>query len=247
MLIFASAITKTPILSADHTQLQQQLSNLKKYLQIEQKLHRLNEDEAITTQPGFWDDPKKAELVMKEIKVNKNWVGIFDKAQSALDDYQVLLEFLTSGDATSEEVEESRVVAEDLIVDLELKSTLNGEEDGLNAILQINSGAGGTESCDWADMLLRMYRMYAEKKGYSVKELDYQAGDVAGIKSAVIEISAKHEGNFVYGHLKGENGVHRLVRISPFDSNAKRHTSFASVFVYPVVDDTIVIEVNPAH
>jgi peptide chain release factor 2 len=129
-----------------------------------------------------------------------------------------------------------------IVDELEFKSTLNGEEDSLSAIVEINAGAGGTESCDWASMLMRMYIMWAEKNNFKVRELDYQAGEVAGIKSVSLEI----DGEFAYGLLKGENGVHRLVRISPFDSNARRHTSFASVFVYPVVDDSIQIEINPA-
>lgn len=183
---------------------------------------------------------------MKEIKNNKHWVNNFQQAETALEDWQVLIEFQAEGEASSEDVEEAAGHARALVTDLELKSTLSGEEDNLSAILQINSGAGGTESCDWADMLYRMYRMYAEKQGYNIKELDYQPGDVAGIKSAALEISSGQEGSFVYGHLKGENGVHRLVRISPYDSSARRHTSFASVFCYPVVDDTIEVDVNPA-
>lgn len=145
-------------------------------------------------------------------------------------------------EASDEEVEQHYKQAFGLIENLEYKSTLNGEEDGLSAILQINAGAGGTESCDWASMLMRMYIMWAQKNGHKVKELDYQDGDVAGIKSVTLQI----EGDFVYGLLKGENGVHRLVRISPFDSNSRRHTSFASVFVYPLVDDSIEITINPA-
>jgi peptide chain release factor 2 len=128
------------------------------------------------------------------------------------------------------------------VEELELKNMLSGEEDSLNAVLQITAGAGGTESCDWASMLMRMYVMWGEKNGYKVKEINYQEGDVAGIKTVTLEF----EGDFAFGYLKGENGVHRLVRISPFDSNAKRHTSFASVYVYPLVDDTIEIHINPA-
>lgn len=130
----------------------------------------------------------------------------------------------------------------ELLDDLEFKNMLSGEEDNMTAVLEINSGAGGTESCDWAEMLMRMYIMWAEKQGFKIRELDYNKGDAAGIKSVTLEI----EGEFAYGYLKGENGVHRLVRISPFDSNAKRHTSFASVFVYPLVDDNIDIDINPA-
>lgn len=145
-------------------------------------------------------------------------------------------------EATEEDVEQHYTLAFNKIEELEYKSTLNGEEDGLSAIVQINAGAGGTESCDWAAMLMRMYLMWAQKSGHKVKELDYQAGDVTGIKSVSIQI----EGDFVYGLLRGENGVHRMVRISPFDSNSRRHTTFASVFVYPLIDDTIQINISTA-
>lgn len=153
-----------------------------------------------------------------------------------------MYEFYKSGDATEEETDQEFAKTLKVLEDIEFKNMLRGEEDALNCVLQINSGAGGTESCDWASMLMRMYLMWAEKKGFKVKELDYNAGDVAGIKSVSLEI----EGQFAYGYLKGENGVHRLVRISPFDSNAKRHTSFASVYVYPIVDDSIEIDIKPA-
>lgn len=151
-------------------------------------------------------------------------------------------EFSQAGEATEDEVEAQFSKTKELIEELEFKSTLNEPEDQLPAILTINAGAGGTESCDWASMLYRMYNMWASKNGFKVTELDYQSGDVAGIKSASLEI----EGEFAYGLLKSENGVHRLVRISPFDANAKRHTSFASVFVSPLIDDTIEINISPA-
>jgi peptide chain release factor 2 len=154
----------------------------------------------------------------------------------------VLYDFQQSGDATEQEVEQQFQLALKAVEELELKNMLNSKEDQLNAVLQITAGAGGTESCDWASMLMRMYLMWAEKNGYKVSEQDYQEGDVAGVKTVTLEIT----GEFAYGYLKGENGVHRLVRISPFDSNARRHTSFASVYVYPLVDDTITIDVNPA-
>ncbi len=153
-----------------------------------------------------------------------------------------MVDFQKEGEAEDDELQEQFGICLKHVEDLEFKNMLSGEEDGLNAILQINSGAGGTESQDWADMLLRMYAMWGEKKGYSIKQLDHQPGDGAGIKSVTIEI----DGDFAFGYLKGENGVHRLVRISPFDSNKKRHTSFASVFVYPLLDEGIEIEINPA-
>jgi len=153
-----------------------------------------------------------------------------------------LYDFFQAGDASEAEVDEQYEVALKVVEDLELKNMLKTKEDQLNAVMQITAGAGGTESCDWAYMLLRMYLMWAEKNGYKVTEQDYNEGEVAGIKSVTIQIA----GEFAYGYLKGENGVHRLVRISPFDSNARRHTSFASVYVYPLVDDTIQIDINPA-
>ncbi len=172
----------------------------------------------------------------------KVWTTAFEEISRQLDDLNTLYEFFKSGDATEEETEAEFIKTSNAIEDVEFKNMLRAEEDGLNCVLQINAGAGGTESCDWASMLMRMYLMWAEKKGFKVKELDYNAGDVAGIKSISLEI----EGQFAYGYLKGENGVHRLVRISPFDANAKRHTSFASVYVYPIVDDTIEIDIKPA-
>jgi len=159
-----------------------------------------------------------------------------------MDDLNTLYDFFKSGDATEEETNAEFKKAEHKLEEIEFKNMLRNEEDPLNCVLQINAGAGGTESCDWASMLMRMYMMWAEKQGYKVKELDLNPGDVAGIKSVSLEI----EGEFAYGYLKGENGVHRLVRISPFDANAKRHTSFASVYVYPVIDDTIEIDIKPA-
>lgn len=176
------------------------------------------------------------------MNTHKQWVKQYEKAQGLYDDLAVLQEFLEMGEGNEADLDKKYKEALEYVEDLEFKSTLDKEEDAFDAALQINAGAGGTESCDWAEMLLRMYMMWAEKNGYKVQGIDRQDGDVAGIKSATIEIS----GEFVYGYLKGESGVHRLVRISPFDSGARRHTSFASVFVYPIVDDTITIEVNPA-
>lgn len=176
------------------------------------------------------------------MNLDKYWVGLFNDAFTAVEDVEVMYEFYEMGEVQDDELEKSHKNAIEKIDLLEFKSTLNKQEDALSAILNINAGAGGTESCDWAAMLLRMYVMWAEKEGYKVAELDRNEGDVAGIKSISIEI----DGEFAYGLLKGENGVHRLVRISPFDSNAKRHTSFASVSVTPVVDDTIQIDINPA-
>jgi peptide chain release factor 2 len=179
---------------------------------------------------------------MKNIKLNEYWVGIYSTAEQSVEDFAVLFEFWKSGDASEEEAQEAYDKAQNLLDDAEFKATLNEPEDELPAVLQINSGAGGTESQDWAEMLARMYRMYGEKQGWKVTELDWVWGDGAGIKTCTLQF----EGPFAYGFLKAESGVHRLVRISPFDSNARRHTSFSSVFVYPLVDDTINIEVKDA-
>lgn len=179
---------------------------------------------------------------MKEIKSDSHWTEAYEKAETALGDAEVLYEFAKDGEASDEETGEAYKEALGLIETLEFKSTLNEPEDELTAILTINAGAGGTESQDWAEMLLRMYSMYGEKHHWKLSEIDIQHGDTAGIKSVTVEF----EGDFAYGLLKSENGVHRLVRISPFDSNSRRHTSFASVFVYPLVDQSIDIEINPS-
>jgi peptide chain release factor 2 len=184
----------------------------------------------------------RATSILKEIKVNKFWVDLHDQVSTAIEDSSVLLDFQKEGEATEEEVAVAYQSAVAALDELEFKSTLNEPEDEMPAVLTINSGAGGTESQDWAEMLLRMYRMYGEKQGWKVSEIDVQYGDGAGIKSASLEF----DGGFAYGLLKAESGVHRLVRISPFDANARRHTSFASIFVYPLVDDTITVDVNPA-
>ena len=179
---------------------------------------------------------------MKDLKLKKNWVREYEDAERLLGDLEVLLEFYEQDEADQDEVSRQLDLAEEAMEKLEFRNMLSEEGDDLTAVLQITAGAGGTESCDWASMLMRMYMMWAEKNGYKVRELNYQEGDVAGIKTVTLEI----DGEYAFGWLKGENGVHRLVRISPFDSNAKRHTSFASVYVYPLADDSIEIEINPA-
>ncbi len=180
---------------------------------------------------------------MRDLNAEKQWVEEFEKSQMLVDDLEVLYEFFKEDEASDEDVLGKNKQVLDLIEDLEFKNMLSEEGDKLSAVLQITAGAGGTESCDWAEMLMRMYLMWAEKRNFKIKELNYQAGDVAGIKTVTLEI----EGEFAFGWLKGENGVHRLVRISPFDSNAKRHTSFASVYVYPLADDSIEIDINPSE
>jgi peptide chain release factor 2 len=197
----------------------------------------------LTQAPDFWNDAKKAESMMKKIQSKKIWVDSFSQASGSVDDLNVLYEFFKEGEASEEDLEHQFSVALGKVEDLEFKNMLGAEEDKLGAIVEINSGAGGTESQDWADMLHRMYKMWADKKGYKITQIDYQEGDGAGIKSATLEI----DGDFAYGYLKGENGVHRLVRISPFDANAKRHTSFASIYVYPMIDDSIEININTAE
>lgn len=218
----------------------ERLEALKGYLHLEEKRIQIINEEEKTAAPGFWDDPKKAEVILKQIRQLKYWVEGYEKAENQFSELELSLEFLKEEGVTEAEVEQAYKKALSLIDELEFKNMLSGEEDKLSAVLQITAGAGGTESCDWASMLMRMYVMWAEKSNMKVRELNYQDGDVAGIKTVTLEI----EGDFAFGYLKGENGVHRLVRISPFDSNAKRHTSFASVYVYPLVDDTIDIKIN---
>jgi len=195
-----------------------------------------------TQAPGFWDNPKEAEVQMKKVRGLKVWVEAYEEVKESIDDLAVLYDFAKEGETTPDEVEEQFAVTQNLIEKLELKNMLRKEEDKLGSILKINAGAGGTESCDWADMLYRMYLRYGESHGYKVRQLEYQEGDEAGIKSATLEF----EGDFAYGYLKSENGVHRLVRLSPFNAANKRMTSFASVYVYPAIDDTIEVEINPA-
>ena len=192
--------------------------------------------------PDFWNEPQKAEAKMKQLRSLKKWVNDYNKVKTQFEDLEVLYIFFKAGDVEASELEEQHEALLALLEDIEFRNMLSEEGDNMSAVLQITAGAGGTESCDWASMLMRMYLMWMEKRGYKVKELNHQSGDVAGIKTVTLEV----EGEFAFGWLKGENGVHRLVRISPFDSNAKRHTSFASVYVYPLVDDSIEIHINPA-
>ncbi len=202
----------------------------------------IEQEQAQTLAADFWEDQKAAEKILHQIKAKKVWTEAFALVNATVEDTIVLYEFYKDGAAQESEMLSQMGIAWKALDELEFKNMLSGEEDQLNAVLTINAGAGGTESCDWAAMLMRMYIMWGEKNGYQVKEIDYQAGEGAGIKSCTLEF----EGAFTYGYLKGETGVHRLVRISPFDSNARRHTSFASVYVYPLVDDSIQIDINLA-
>ncbi len=204
------------------------------------KVQEVEEEESITTQADFWNDPKEAEKILKQIKSKKVWTDGFAKVNSLVEDAETMQEFYEAGEVEVAEVDAEYSKALEALEELEFKRMLSGEEDQLGAVLEINPGAGGTESQDWASILMRMYVMWGEKNGYKVKQLNYQPGDTAGLKSATLEF----EGQFAYGNLKSETGVHRLVRISPFDSGGRRHTSFASAYVYPVADDTIEVEVN---
>ncbi len=208
----------------------------------DRKIAEIADFEAISAQPDFWNDSEEAEKVMKQIQSRKTWTSSFEEVRTKVEDLEVLYEFYTMGDASEQEVNKEYQEALKRLEDLELRKMLSSEEDQLSAMMEINPGAGGTESNDWASILMRMYIMWGEKNGYKVREVDLQEGDVAGIKSATLEF----DGPLAYGFLKSEIGVHRLVRISPFDSGGRRHTSFASVYCYPVVDESINIEINPS-
>lgn len=222
--------------------LNERIVKLKSYLDIDKKIIEISNEEEKASAPDFWNNPKEAEMLMKKLRGVKKWVKDYNQVNTDSEDLTVLYEFYKEKEATEDDVTKQFEKTIKLLESLEFKNMLSSEGDNLSAVLQITAGAGGTESCDWAQMLMRMYMMWSEKQGYKIKELNYQEGDSAGIKTVTLEI----DGEYAFGYLKGENGVHRLVRISPFDSNAKRHTSFASVYVYPLVDDTIEIEINPA-
>ncbi|MBB6680335.1 peptide chain release factor 2 [Aequorivita sp. 609] len=222
--------------------LKTRLDALRRYLDIDGKNIEITNDEEKTFDPNFWNNSQEAEAFMKVLRTKKKWVTDYETAKSLTEEAEILLEFYKEGEGTAENVDAIFEKAENAIEDLEFRNMLSEEGDDMSAVLQITAGAGGTESCDWAQMLMRMYLMWAEKNGFKVKELNFQSGDVAGVKTVTLEI----DGEYAFGWLKSENGVHRLVRISPFDSNAKRHTSFVSVYVYPLVDDSIEIDINPA-
>ncbi len=214
------------------------------FFDLDSKNEKLSELQKISEQEAFWNDSETAQKVMQQISELKEWTNIWQQSKDLIDEAEVLLNL--AEDEKDESLENEIVSeiekAEKSLAELEIRNLLSHRDDSRNALLTIHSGAGGTEAQDWAEMLLRMYTRWGERHNYKVYLVDELEGDGAGIKSATIEI----EGKFAYGYLKAENGVHRLVRISPFDSNARRHTSFASVFVYPVVDDDVQIEINPA-
>ena len=219
-------------------ELQGRMETLDRCLDMKGKRSELELKEKQSQMPDFWDDPKQAELFLKDVSGLKSWVNAYDSAKTAVDDMEVLLEL----DPESQETDEAFANAQRLVEDLELRNMLGGEGDSLGAVLTINSGAGGTEANDWSAMLMRMYMRWGERNGHKVTVTDLQEGDEVGIKSVTIEF----DGEYAYGYLKAENGVHRLVRISPFNSQGKRQTTFSSVFVYPLVDDSIEVTVNPS-
>ena len=207
---------------------------------FDNKKSSLKIEENKTLKPDFWDDSSKAQIVLKKIKFLKNWIDNITKSSENISDLEILFDFNKNDECSDEELLNQFNSAEEFLKELEFKTMLSDESDNMDAVLQVTAGAGGTESCDWAQMLMRMYVMFGEKNDFKVSKLNEQDGESAGIKT----VTLKFEGEYAFGWLRGENGVHRLVRISPFDSNAKRHTSFASVYVYPLVDDSINIEIN---
>ena len=219
------------------------LENLKEIFEIDNKIKKIKSLDLVSSDENFWNDQEKAQKILKKQGELKSLVNSFKKLNDEFDDLVVMYDFFECKEISENEMINHLSKFEKSIKDFEFKKMLNKKEDKMNAILNINPGAGGTESQDWAEMIMRMYLMWGEKNSYNTKIIDLKKGDVAGIKSATIEF----EGNHSFGFLKGENGVHRLVRISPFDSNSKRHTSFASVFVYPLVDNSIEIKIDPSE
>lgn len=215
---------------------------LNRYLDIDAKKIQLEEEQLRTQAPGFWDDAKKAEEQMKKVKSLEKWIEGYKEVKTLVDELELAFDFYKEEMVTEQEVDEAYAKTIETVEALELKNMLRQEEDPMSCVLKINSGAGGTESQDWASMLMRMYMRYAEAQGYKVTISNLQDGDEAGIKMVTMEV----EGDYAYGYLKSENGVHRLVRVSPYNAQGKRMTSFASVFVTPLVDDTIEVYVDPS-
>ena len=216
---------------------------LYRYLDIENKKVQVEEEQLRTQAPGFWDDAKKAEAQMKKVKGLQSWIEGYNEVKTLADELELAFDFYKDELVTEAEVDEAYAKAIQAVEALELKNMLRSEADQMDCVLKINSGAGGTESQDWSSMLMRMYMRWAETHGYKATIANLQEGDEAGIKTCTIEIS----GDYAYGYLKGENGVHRLVRVSPYNAQGKRMTSFASVFVTPLVDDSIEVTVEPAR
>ena len=216
---------------------------LHRYLDIDNKKVQVEEEQLRTQAPGFWDDAKKAEAQMKKVKTLQNWIEGYNEVKTLADELELSFDFYKDELVTEAEVDDAYNKAMQAIEELELKNMLRSEADQMDCVLKINSGAGGTESQDWASMLMRMYMRWAESNGYKLSVANLQEGDEAGIKTVTMNI----EGSYAYGYLKGENGVHRLVRVSPYNAQGKRMTSFASVFVTPLVDDSIEVTVEPAR
>ena len=212
---------------------------LYKFINISEKQKEANTLTLQSQENDFWNNPKEAQIILKKLSILKSWLKSYNAVATNIEELSVLLELEAGEDELETQLQKTRLIVEEL----EFKNMLSAEEDSMSAIITINPGAGGTEGQDWAEMLMRMYLMWGEKNKYKVKTLDLQKAEPVGIKSVTIEI----DGDFAFGHLKGENGVHRLVRISPFDSNAKRHTTFASVFVYPLADDSIEVIIDPSE
>lgn len=221
-------------------ELKERVDALNRYLGIDEKKVELEEEQLRTQAPGFWDNPKEAEIQMKKVKDIQKWIEGYKEVKTATDEVEVAFDFYKEEMVTDEEVDEAYVTALKLIEDLELRNMLRQEADGMSAVLKINAGAGGTEAQDWAQMLMRMYQRWAEAHKYKLSISNFQDGDEAGIKTVTMEI----EGDTAYGYLKSENGVHRLVRVSPYNAQGKRMTSFASVFVTPLVDDSIEVVID---
>ena len=215
---------------------------LKRYLNIDAKIIQVEEEQLRTQAPGFWDDPKKAEAQMKKVKGLQAWIDGYKEVRALADELQLAVDFFKEELVTEKEVDDIYQKSLSAIESLELKNMLREEADSMDCVLKINSGAGGTESQDWSQMLMRMYMRWGEENNYKVTIANIQDGDEAGIKQVTMEI----EGPYAYGYLKGENGVHRLVRVSPYNAQGKRMTSFASVFVTPLIDDSIEVEISPA-
>ncbi|MDT3738979.1 MAG: peptide chain release factor 2 [Candidatus Kapabacteria bacterium] len=224
--------------------LEARTAKLRRFLDIDGKTDSIKELQLLTESDGFWNDQNEAKKVMRQISGMKDWIEDWQKVNSAVEDARTMWQIAdeTDDDSLEEEIVSEIERSTKLVEDLEVRNMLGGKDDERTALLSINAGAGGTEAQDWSEMLMRMYIRWGERKNYKVTLLEQVDGDGAGIKSCTLEF----DGKYAFGYLKAENGVHRLVRISPFDSNARRHTSFASVFVYPEVDDEVEIEVNPA-
>ncbi|MDR1653791.1 MAG: peptide chain release factor 2 [Prevotellaceae bacterium] len=216
---------------------------LGRYLDVDQKMIQLQEEEIRTQAPDFWEDAKSAEAQMRKVKTLKNWVEGYNQVAAACEELRLAIDFYREDAVSEDEVDQIYVRTQTLVENLEMKNMLSKEEDLMDAVIKIVAGAGGTEAQDWAEMLMRMYQRWCERQGYKCEITNYQPGDDAGIKTVTMQI----EGDKAYGYLKSENGVHRLVRVSPYNAQGKRMTSFASVFVAPLIDDSIEIEINPAN